>query len=217
MLLLALFNVWLNLGLTRTIHERLFNRSASGVVEKFHETKHILARTIGISLLVTIIITLPLILSFSGLAFIGFQNLVLGQFQGATILYIFFALLGVYGIVHLIYFFIRYSMSYYIVALEEKNVRGSLHESHLLTEGRLWEVFWRLFAPVLLFLLIYVLCNYIFVALAKSIGGSFMINLASILSLAVSAAVAVLIAIATVILYEDIKAKSVDAPSAKKR
>lgn len=218
MLFLAVFNVWLNLGLVRAIHDRLFNRSTTGFKEKLHETKHLLSRTIGISLLVTVMVILPLALGISGLAFLGFQNLVLGQFQGATALYFFFALLGVYGIVHLIYFSIRYAMSYYIVALEEKTVRTSLHESHLLIEGRFWSVFWRLFAPVLLFLLMYVLPNYIFVAAAKSIGGSLSLGMASILSLALSSGVAILIAIATVILYEDVKVKPVAPPvSSKKR
>jgi len=207
MLLLTVFHVWLDLVLVRVIHDRLFNRAVAGLRERFHESRHLLARSIGISLLVTILVSLPLILSISGLAFVGFENLVLGQLRNATLLYLFFGLLLVYGLVHLIYFSIRYALSYYVVAIDEKNIGESLHQGHKLTHGRMGSIFWRLFAPVVVFLLMYVLANYVFGVIATAIGGNIIFSIARWLSLAVSVVVAVLIAISTVILYEDAKAK----------
>lgn len=206
-LLLSVFNVWLNLALVRSVHDRLFNKATPSLVQRFHESKHLLARNIGISILVSVIVGFPLIFGISGLIFVGFENLVLGQLRGATALYLFFGLLALYGIVHFVYFSVRYALSYYIVAIDEKKIAQSLHEGHMLTEGRMGEVFWRIAAPVILFLLIYVLSNNILVALAKAIGGSVAVSVAGLLSLAVSAVVVVLINISTVILYVDAKAK----------
>lgn len=207
MLLLTVFQIWLDLALVRSIHGRLFNKPGVKIRESFHESRHFLARAIGISLIVTILVAIPLVISISGLLFVGFENLVLGQLRGATLLYLFFGLLGVYGIFHLIYFSIRYALSYYAVAIDEKKIGESLREGHQLTQGRMGQIFWRLFTPVVLFLLMYVLANYIFVASATSIGGSVARWVAALLSLAVSTASVVLIAIATVILFEDAKAK----------
>jgi|SRR3989338_4578147 len=208
-LILTVFNIWLHIAFIRSVHTRLFNQSVEGMKTQFAKTRHLLAKAIGVSLAVGIIVLLPLILSFAGLSFTGFETLVLQNFKSGWMLYLFFGLLGMYGIVHFVYFSIKYVFSYYVVVLDEKKVIESLHEGNKLVSGRMGQVFWRLFVPIVLFSLVSILFSYIFTAVAKLIGYSFLFPLASILSLAVSAAVALLSIIATVILYEDVKAKNI--------
>lgn len=206
---LTVFNIWFNIALVRTIHKRLFNQPALTMKQEFSEVKHLLPRTIGISLVVALIVFLPLGLSIIGATFTGFEDLILGNFKGVTLLYLFFGLLGIYGIFHLIYFSVKYIFSYYLVTLEEKQIRESLHQGQALVKERMGEIFWRLFAPLVLFLLMYVFANYIFTALSEYVGGMVISIFANFLSLMVSAFVALLSVIALVILFEDAKTKAV--------
>ncbi len=208
-LVLTIFDIWFHVALIRTIHTRLFNQPVGGIQIQFQKTHHLIGRALGISLLVGTIVFLPMGLSLVGFAVTGFEELVLGNLKDGGMLYVFFGLLGLYGIFHFIYFSIKYAFSYYVVAVDEKNIRESLHEGNALTHGRMGEVLWRLAVPVTSFFLIYIFANYIFTAIAKLVGQNFVVVIANILSLAVSAAVALLCLIATVILYEDAKAKPV--------
>jgi hypothetical protein len=207
----------LHLALIRVIHTRLFNQVAVGMKEQFIKTRHILARAIGVSVVVGIIVLLPLILSISGLSFTGFEILILQNLKsGGWTLFLFFGLLGLYGIFHFIYFSVKYVFSYYVVAVDEKKIMESLHEGNNLVTGRMGPVFWRLFLPIVLFSLVYIFANYIFTAFAKFSGHPLAFSAASILSLVVSAFVASLSVIATVILYEDVKAKPMKSLGVKK-
>lgn len=206
---ITVFNIWFNIALVRTIHKRLFNQPALTMKQEFAEVKHLLPRTIGISFVVALIVFLPLGISIVGATFTGFEDILLGNFKGVTLLYLFFGLLGIYGIFHLIYFSLKYVFSYYLVTLEEKQIRESLHQGQALVKERMGEIFWRLFAPLVLFLLMYVFANYIFTALSDYIGGMVISIFANFLSLIVSAFVALLSVIALVILFEDAKTKAV--------
>lgn len=207
LLLITVFNIWLHLALIRAIHTRLFNQAVLSIKDQFIKTRPLLAKAVGVSLVVGIIVLLPLILSIVGLSFTGFETLVLKNLKSGGILYFFFGLLGIYGIFHLIYFSVKYVFSYYVVAVDGKKVTESLHEGNKLVSGRMGQIFWRLFAPIVFFSLVYILVNYILTTVAKLIAINFAFSFASIVSLAVSAAVALLSIIATVILYEDAKAK----------
>lgn len=216
LLLLAVFNVWFNIALVRTIHKRLFNTSPLSLKEQFAEVSHILPRTIGVSFIVGIIVFLPIILGIVGLTITNFESILWGGLKNTIALYIFFGVLGFYGIFHLVYFSTKYVFSYYYVTIEEKHIRESLHQGQSLVHGRMGEIFWRLAAPVILFFLVYILSNYIFTALARAIGGTFITTVANLLSLAVSSGVALLTVIATVILFEDAKTKVLTPPVVKK-
>lgn len=213
---LAVFNVWFNIALVRTIHKRLFNSSPLSLKQQFAEVSHILPRTIGVSFVVGIIVFLPIILGIVGLTITNFENILWGGLKNTIALYIFFGVLGLYGIFHLVYFSTKYVFSYYYVTIEEKHIRESLHQGQTLVRGRMGEIFWRLAAPVMLFFLVYILSNYIFTALARAIGGTLITTLANLLSLAVSSGVALVSVIATVILFEDVKTKVLTPPVVKK-
>ncbi len=210
LLALAVFNIWFNISLVRTIHKRLFNTTALPIWQQMLEVKHLLPRTIALSLLLSIIIFLPFVLSVVGLTITGFQNFVLGNIQNAFALYLFFGLLALYGVAHFIHFSVKYVFSYYLVTLEEKKVRQSLHEGQKLVANKMLPIFWRLAFPLATFLFVYFLIDYILQALANFVAISFVSYIADILSLSVSAVVAMLSVIATVILYEDVKAKMSD-------
>ncbi len=215
-LLLTLLNIWIQLALVRTIHSRLFNQAGGTVKSQFAQSRHLLSHAIGISIVVALIVSLPLVIGTVGLSVTGFESLFLGNVKGLSSLLLFFGLLLLYGIFHSIYFSLKYAFSYYLVAIDEKTVGQSLHEGGKLVSGRMLAILWRLVAPVLLFLLMYVLSNYILVALATWLRHNWIISLVSGISLLVSALVAVLSVIATVILFEDVKTKSVAEPVVKK-
>ncbi len=215
-LIITIINIWVQLALIRTIHKRLFNQEVTSIKNQFVESRHLLARAIGLSVLVTIIVSLPLVLGVVGLAVTGFESLFLGNFKGGSLLYLFFGLLLVYGIFHSIYFSLKYVLSYYVVAIDETKVTQGLHIGSKMVTGRMLGILWRLMVPLILFLLVYIFGNYIFVALAAWIDKSFVTSFAGLLSLFVSALVALWTVIGTVILFEDAKAKPLAALEVKK-
>lgn len=215
-LIITVINIWVQLALIRTIHKRLFNQEVTSIKNQFVESRHLLARAIGVSVLVTIIASLPLILGIVGLGFTGFESLIHGNLKAGGLLYLFFGLLLVYGIFHSIYFSLKYVLSYYVVAVDETTVTQSLHIGSKIVSGRMLGILWRLMVPLILFLLVYIFGNYIFVALASWIDNNFVTSFAGLLSLFVSALVALWTIIAMVILFEDAKAKPVVDSEVKK-
>jgi hypothetical protein len=208
-LLVTLINIWVQLALIRTIHYRLFNQEVKSIKNQFIQSKHLLPRAIAVSLLVTIIASLPFVLGVVGLGLTGFESLIHGNIKAGGLLYLFFGLLLVYGIFHSIYFSLKYVLSYYVVAIDETSVTQSLHLGSKMVTGRMPSILWRLMIPLILFLLVYIFGNYIFVAFAAWLDNRFVTSFAGLLSLFVSALVALWTIIATVILFEDAKAKPV--------
>jgi hypothetical protein len=209
LLLLSIFNIWLNLVLVRTVHERIFDQKSTGLIEKFRQTRHLLARNIGIVVLFFSLVSAPFVIGFSGFTLVWFENAILGHLSGVTALYLLFAfaLLMLYGIIHFAYFSVRYAFSYYLVAIDEKKITEGLHQGNFLTEGRRGKIFWRMAFPGVVFLLIYVLATNILGAVSVALNNTFFTSFAGFISLLVSAVSLLLINISMVILFEDVKAK----------
>lgn len=208
LLLCAVLGMWVNIAITRVVQKRIENQDVKHFKEELAESKHLLSRSIAVSLLVGLIIGFPLILSVIGFSIVGFIQMTNG-FGGAANLYLFFVFLAIYGGLHLIYFSIKFSLSYYVVVLDGKSVRESLLISSQLVKGRILIVFWKLFAPIFVFILVYFLVDYIFTSFASWIGGSIAMWVANIISLGVSVFISPLTTIATLLVYENLKSNPV--------
>lgn len=207
-LILVVMSMWVNIGLTQVVQKRIDNQDSKHFKEEMAEGKHLLGRSIGVSFVVGLIIGLPLILSAVGFSLVGFLQMTRG-FSSASNFYLFFVFLAIYGLFHLIYFSIKFSLSYYAVVLDGKSVHESLSISNHLVKGRVFTVFSKLFVPIFLFVFVYFLIDYIFNATALWVGGNIALWTANILSLVVSVFMSPLTILSTVLLYENLKANPV--------
>lgn len=125
----------------------------------------------------------------------------------------FFALLALYGLLHLLYFSIVFGMSLYAVLFDKKEVRESLSYSASLVQNRWWAVWWRIFALQMVLFLIYMILG-IPVDVIKHLHGEAVAKIPELLlTLFMNFFVSVpLLYLPMIVLYKDLKKK----PSAKK-
>ena len=133
--------------------------------ETLAETKTVMWTAIGTSILSNMVTTLPLVAGILGIfvknrvsileSLDVIEKGVSPQIHIEGISGYFFLFLSIYGALHLLYFSVIYSMSYYSVLFKNKKVVESLEYSQSLVTGRWKQVWWRFFVPQAILLGIY--------------------------------------------------------------
>jgi len=107
-----------------------------------------------------------------------------------------------------IIFSIWYSFIFYSVVLDNKKNMEALRTSKSLVKGRWWGVWWRLFAPAIIFALIQLIISWILkipFAIFKTVGGNIAILIISLLSTLATVLFLPLTTAAPTILYLELK------------
>lgn len=137
--------------------------------ETLRQPNSLIFKALGTSILSGILTTFPILFGMTGLAFqnrntfFTWLETTLQSPEAASLPIIeihgiwgyFFLLLSLYGIIHLLYFSVVFSMSYYTVLFDKKNITESLKKSMQLIQGRWWNVGIRLLIPSAIFFLLY--------------------------------------------------------------
>lgn len=181
--------------------------------EAFAQTKPLTWTALGASLLSSFISTTPFLIGCIGLIFTylsSFSSFLLtntvSPLQVPGVQGNFFFLLIIYGIFHLCYFSIIFSMSFYSALFDKKKVRESLEFSKSLIQGRWWSVWWRFFAPEMILMVVYFVLVFVVLFVQKMHGEL----AASILNMGVAFfincfAAVPLIYLPALVLYDDLK------------
>lgn len=150
-------NTWLQVGFVRTTSRAVLNQEKMGLGAELKQSRPFVWRTLGSGLLVGLIAGLPILLvlvAFAALRFSGFA------IPGVTALLSF---LGIYSVLHVIYFAIVFSFSSTGIAVDGWGIKESLQKSKEFVKGKWWAIVGRFICVGLVLMVPY----YIFLGLGS--------------------------------------------------
>ena len=217
-LALMVLSIWFSIALTRVINKLHIGQPVGTIRTEVQDAKQVLLNGIGVSLLAAFYAGWPLIVALVGWFILRGIVLVAAINERVfTFLSIFFALLGVYGAVHMIIYALRLAFSYYEVILNGVGVKESIKTSTQMVQGRWWSIFWRFFAPVLLLWLVLGLLQLLLGTLGGLIDNAIVSGFLAFVLLIVQYLLSPIIMIVGIILYTAVRQpkSNVETPPAQ--
>ncbi len=210
------FSMKISVGFYLCTMHALKNHQVPPLREGLKQSKPVIWKYIGVSLIVTLIIALPFVVGMFGFL-TQVTNLFSLESYGEPLVFsfnseistLFFLLLTVYGFFHALYFSTVYGPSIYGVIFDRKSIKESLPWGKSLVQGRWWSVFWRLLGPALVYGVVYLLGETVLFLLALFVPEFLYAIFEFIIMVFMVFFVAVpLVYIPEIILYENLKKRS---------
>lgn len=200
----AYVTTWFSFVLIKVINNRQLGLTDAGFVTNMKSVQPLVWRGFGASVLASLISGAPLVIALLGIAITTFVASLSGG-AASTLLKLFFSLVAIYGLFHLVYFGIKLQFSMYGVLFENKKAIESLKYSAGLVKGRWWPIFGRMFVCGLALWLIIAIVNGI-LGFIGAIGGiSIIKTIFSVITSVFSVLVWQMIVMVLIILYNDVK------------
>ena len=146
--------LWFAIALNVVIYEKVQNKAVGSMKETLKKARPFIWRTTGSSFMASLVAMWPLFVAFVAFPVLQLITMKSGAPLGSlgTPVMILLSALGVYGLVHLVWFGVRLYFSYFGVLFESKKVMDSLRFSKTLVKNRWWAVFGRLLCLTLILL-----------------------------------------------------------------
>ena len=200
----AYVTTWFSFVLIKVINNRQLGLDDAGFTTNMKSVQPLVWRGFGASVLASLIGGTPLVIALLGIAITTFVATLSGG-VASTFLKLFFSLVAIYGIFHLIYFGIKLQFSMYGVLFENKKAVESLKYSAGLVKGRWWPIFGRMFVCGLAIWLIIAIINKI-LGFIGALGSIFILMATfSVITSIFSIIIWQMIVIVLVVLYNDLK------------
>jgi hypothetical protein len=139
-------SLWVEIAFMRTVSRAVLGQPKLSIAEEWKQSRPLIARTLGTSIVIGFIVTLPFLLGIFGWMYTRLAPS-LGAQSGA--LGLVFTLLSIYGFFHMIYFSVRFCFSTLGVVVDGYGIKESLQKSSALVKGRWWGILWRMFVVML--------------------------------------------------------------------
>ena len=156
-IVLFVFSFWLNIAFMRTVSRAVLNQPKIGIGEELKNSRSLIGRSLGTTILVSLITMLPFVIGLFGWVSVhsmflrGGSGIVFGASNVIA------TLLALYGFFHMFYFSIRFCFSNLAVIVDGCGIKEAMKKSSALVRGRWWGIFGRILLPVLALLVPYYL------------------------------------------------------------
>lgn len=166
-----ILSIWVEIAFMRTVSRAVLGQPKIAVGEEWKASRPLIARVIGMSLLLGLIVMLPFLIGIMGWISIRTLGMLGGSVASFRVWGLLFTLLSIYGVFHMIYFSIRLCFSNLAVVVDGHHVKEALQKSSALVKGRWWGIWWRLFVVVIALLAPYYV--FLFLGQVKGFVGTF--------------------------------------------
>lgn len=154
-LVFFVLSLWLQIGFMRTVSRAVRAEPKITIGQELKQSRPLIARTFGSSILVGLITVLPFLIGIVGWTFTRTILLLGNSGASAGAWGPIFTVLSFYGFFHMIYFSVRLGFSNLGVVVDGYGIKESLQKSSDLVKGRWWGILWRLFVAVLALIIPY--------------------------------------------------------------
>ncbi len=148
-LVFFLLSLWIEIAFMRTVSRAVLGQPKITIGEEWKKSRSLIARTLGTSIVMGFIVTLPFMVGIFGWMYTRLALSLGAQSSLSGVLGLIFTLLSIYGFFHMIYFSVRFCFSTLGVVVDGYGIKETLQKSSALVKGRWWGIFWRMFVAVL--------------------------------------------------------------------